>query len=237
MELYIQKGNFWFLFINWSDKSQNLVNDWCVTSSSSLSLLHGNPYLYLLLQRLYKQGAKDAHSNFTLIVDRPEIILAKINAANLSDVSENITLTFLAFYLTYKNLYLHLNDVPFLFSWSTRKPSTQRRDITSVRRTLLSWLTAGKQQRSSAWYFLWLPLQMFYHKCPVFIFFTLFLLIILCACRNSTRTPGTSQRPQATVWTTSTSHSSVARRAGISPATWASFLYRRHSQNFALCVK
>lgn len=145
-----------------------------MTSSSSLSLLHGNPYLYLLLQRLYKQGAKDAHSNFTLIVDRPEIILAKINAANLSDVSENITLTFLAFYLTYKNLYLHLNDVPFLFSWSTRKPSTQRRDITSVRRTLLSWLTAGRQQRSSAWYFLWLSFVDVLSQMSCFHFFHTF---------------------------------------------------------------
>ncbi|XP_035801092.2 nebulin isoform X6 [Amphiprion ocellaris] len=40
----------------------------------------------ILNDRLYKKGAKEAFANFTLIVDRPEILLAKTNAANLSDL-------------------------------------------------------------------------------------------------------------------------------------------------------
>ncbi|XP_027878915.1 nebulin isoform X32 [Xiphophorus couchianus] len=40
----------------------------------------------ILNDRLYKQNAKDCFAKFSLIVDRPEIILAKINAANLSDL-------------------------------------------------------------------------------------------------------------------------------------------------------
>lgn len=38
------------------------------------------------LQRLYKKTAQEGFGRFTLVVDRPEIVLAKINAANLSDV-------------------------------------------------------------------------------------------------------------------------------------------------------
>ncbi|PWA28448.1 hypothetical protein CCH79_00015920 [Gambusia affinis] len=38
------------------------------------------------LLRLYKQNAKECFGKFSLIVDRPEIVLAKINAANLSDL-------------------------------------------------------------------------------------------------------------------------------------------------------
>lgn len=38
------------------------------------------------VQRLYKKNAKEEFGKFTLVVDRPEIVLAKINAANLSDV-------------------------------------------------------------------------------------------------------------------------------------------------------
>lgn len=42
--------------------------------------------LSFYLQRLYKKNAKECFGKFSLIVDRPEIVLAKINAANLSDV-------------------------------------------------------------------------------------------------------------------------------------------------------
>ncbi len=45
--------------------------------------------LQFYLQRLYKKNAKECFGKFTLIVDRPEIVLAKINAANLSDVCKN----------------------------------------------------------------------------------------------------------------------------------------------------
>lgn len=38
-------------------------------------------------QRAYKKDAKDNFGRFTNIVDRPEVLLAKVNAMNLSDVS------------------------------------------------------------------------------------------------------------------------------------------------------
>ncbi|TKS67790.1 Nebulin [Collichthys lucidus] len=40
----------------------------------------------ILNERLYKKNAKECFGQFTLIVDRPEIVLAKVNAANLSDL-------------------------------------------------------------------------------------------------------------------------------------------------------
>ncbi|KAF6730309.1 Nebulin [Oryzias melastigma] len=40
----------------------------------------------VLNDRLYKKHAKEEFGKFTLVVDRPEIVLAKINAANLSDL-------------------------------------------------------------------------------------------------------------------------------------------------------
>lgn len=40
------------------------------------------------LQRHYTKNAKEGFGKFTLVVDRPEIVLAKVNAANLSDVSK-----------------------------------------------------------------------------------------------------------------------------------------------------
>ncbi|XP_036421792.1 nebulin isoform X19 [Colossoma macropomum] len=40
----------------------------------------------ILNDRHYKKNAKDNFSKFTLIVDRPEIVLAKVNAFNLSDL-------------------------------------------------------------------------------------------------------------------------------------------------------
>lgn len=38
-------------------------------------------------QRLYKKDAMDNFAKFTNVVDRPEVLLAKVNAINLSDVS------------------------------------------------------------------------------------------------------------------------------------------------------
>lgn len=46
--------------------------------------------LQFFLQRLYKKNAKEGFGKFTAIVDRPEIVLAKINAANLSDVCKTL---------------------------------------------------------------------------------------------------------------------------------------------------
>ncbi|KAM8857265.1 nebulin isoform 36-T38 [Synchiropus picturatus] len=40
----------------------------------------------ILNDRLYTKNAKECFGKFTLIVDRPEILLAKVNAANLSDL-------------------------------------------------------------------------------------------------------------------------------------------------------
>uniref|UniRef100_H2M119 Nebulin n=1 Tax=Oryzias latipes TaxID=8090 RepID=H2M119_ORYLA len=53
-------------------KAQEILNDVSSLFSSSL-------------QRLYKKNAIAEFGKFTLVVDRPEIVLAKINAANLSD--------------------------------------------------------------------------------------------------------------------------------------------------------
>lgn len=41
----------------------------------------------LTFQRHYKKSAKENFAKFSHIFDRPEILLAKVNAANLSDVS------------------------------------------------------------------------------------------------------------------------------------------------------
>lgn len=46
---------------------------------------------FFFLQRLYKKNAIEGFGKFSLIVDRPEIVLAKINAANLSDVCKHVT--------------------------------------------------------------------------------------------------------------------------------------------------
>ena len=46
--------------------------------------------LYFFLQRLYKKSAKDGFGKFTLDAEFPDIALAKINAANLSDVCKNL---------------------------------------------------------------------------------------------------------------------------------------------------
>lgn len=47
--------------------------------------------MLFILQRLYKKNAIEGFGKYSLIVDRPEIVLAKINAANLSDVCNNFT--------------------------------------------------------------------------------------------------------------------------------------------------
>ncbi|KAK7169005.1 hypothetical protein R3I93_005102 [Phoxinus phoxinus] len=41
---------------------------------------------HIMNERLYKKDAKDNFSKFTHIVDRPEVVLAKVNAFNLSDL-------------------------------------------------------------------------------------------------------------------------------------------------------
>lgn len=46
--------------------------------------------LYFYLQRLYKKDAKDSFGKFTSIMDLPEIVLAKMNSSNLSDVRNKI---------------------------------------------------------------------------------------------------------------------------------------------------
>ncbi|XP_034430319.1 nebulin isoform X29 [Hippoglossus hippoglossus] len=62
----------------------------------------------ILNERLYKKGAKDAFGKFTLIVDRPELILAKINAANLSDLKYKETFN------AEKGIYIGSEDTPQL---------------------------------------------------------------------------------------------------------------------------
>ncbi|KAM9850923.1 nebulin [Aulostomus maculatus] len=62
----------------------------------------------ILNERLYKKNAIDGFGKFSLIVDRPELIMAKINAANLSDLKYKET------FLAEKGIYIGSEDTPQL---------------------------------------------------------------------------------------------------------------------------
>ncbi|XP_054644081.1 nebulin isoform X4 [Dunckerocampus dactyliophorus] len=62
----------------------------------------------ILNDRLYKKNAIEGFGNFTLVVDRPEIVLAKINAANLSDLKYKETFN------AEKGQYIGSEDTPQL---------------------------------------------------------------------------------------------------------------------------
>ncbi|XP_075887078.1 nebulin isoform X12 [Nelusetta ayraudi] len=62
----------------------------------------------ILNDRLYTKSAKEAFANFTLVVDRPEIVLAKVNAANLSDLKYKETFN------AEKGHYIGSDDTPQL---------------------------------------------------------------------------------------------------------------------------
>ncbi|XP_058468776.1 nebulin isoform X5 [Solea solea] len=62
----------------------------------------------IINERMYKKGATDAFSNFTLVVDRPELLQAKVNAANLSDLKYKETFNL------EKGHYIGSNDTPQL---------------------------------------------------------------------------------------------------------------------------
>ncbi|XP_067372352.1 nebulin isoform X7 [Channa argus] len=62
----------------------------------------------ILNDRLYKKNAIEGFGKFSLIVDRPEIVLAKINAANLSDLKYKETFN------AEKGHYIGSNDTPQL---------------------------------------------------------------------------------------------------------------------------
>ncbi|KAM8854787.1 nebulin isoform 9-T9 [Spinachia spinachia] len=62
----------------------------------------------IINERHYKKHAKDCFSKFTHVVDRPEIVLAKINAANLSDLKYKETFN------AEKGQYIGSEDTPQL---------------------------------------------------------------------------------------------------------------------------
>ncbi|XP_072301321.1 nebulin isoform X6 [Eucyclogobius newberryi] len=62
----------------------------------------------ILNERLYKKHAKDCFSKFTLIVDRPELVLARVAAANLSDLKYHETFN------AEKGQYIGCEDTPEL---------------------------------------------------------------------------------------------------------------------------
>ncbi|XP_028991872.1 nebulin isoform X5 [Betta splendens] len=62
----------------------------------------------ILNERLYKKGAIEGFGKYSLIVDRPEIVLAKINAANLSDLKYKESFN------AEKGHYIGSNDTPQL---------------------------------------------------------------------------------------------------------------------------
>ncbi|KAM9710381.1 nebulin isoform 24-T25 [Menidia menidia] len=63
---------------------------------------------HILNERLYKKDAVDQFAKFTLVVDRPEIVLAKVNAANLSDLKYKETFN------AEKGQYIGSEDTPQL---------------------------------------------------------------------------------------------------------------------------
>ncbi|CAN9498499.1 unnamed protein product [Ophioblennius macclurei] len=62
----------------------------------------------ILNERLYKKNAQENFGKFTLVVDRPEIVLAKMNAANLSDLKYHETFN------AEKGHYIGSDDTPQL---------------------------------------------------------------------------------------------------------------------------
>lgn len=82
-------------------KNQEMVNQVCracwifnqkltfLTGHIGMGALWGQRYLNCLpsFQIKYKKDALDNYPNFTSVVDPPEIVLAKINSVNQSDVS------------------------------------------------------------------------------------------------------------------------------------------------------
>ncbi|XP_034550527.1 nebulin [Notolabrus celidotus] len=62
----------------------------------------------IMNERLYKKNATECFGKFTLIVDRPEIVLAKLNAANLSDLKYKETFNL------EKGIYIGSEDTPQL---------------------------------------------------------------------------------------------------------------------------
>ncbi|XP_061579114.1 nebulin isoform X4 [Cololabis saira] len=62
----------------------------------------------ILNERLYTKGAKEGFGKFTLVVDRPELVLAKMNAANLSDLKYKETFN------AEKGHYIGSDDTPLL---------------------------------------------------------------------------------------------------------------------------
>lgn len=66
-----------------NDVSSGLLYDSALLTLSILSLIWMSS---CFSQRIYKKDAIDGFGKFTLVVDRPELLLAKTNAVNVSDV-------------------------------------------------------------------------------------------------------------------------------------------------------
>lgn len=74
-------------------KAQQILNEVSLTyfPSNFSAVIYTVQYfttpVVLPPQRLYKKDAVDNFAKFTNVVDSPEVVLAKVNAFNLSDVS------------------------------------------------------------------------------------------------------------------------------------------------------